>query len=64
MLWKGFYQNLSTKKASASGGFAPDPHQGALPPGPRGSFAPLTIYPGATPVLRQVNSKLLRFTFV
>ena len=33
-LWEGFYHNFSTKKASASGGFAPDPHQGTLPTGP------------------------------
>ena len=58
MLWKGFYHDFSTKKASASGGF-PDPHQGALPPGPPpGELppgpprfpCPLTIYPGAAPV--------------
>ena len=32
VLWKGFYQDFSIKKALASGGFAPDPHQGALDP--------------------------------
>ena len=44
VLWKGFYHYFSTKKASASGGFASltptkglcplDPPPGALPPGP------------------------------
>ena len=29
VLWKGFYHDFNTKKASAS-----DPHKGALPPGP------------------------------
>ena len=33
VLWKGFYHDFSTKRASASGDFAPWPHQGALPPG-------------------------------
>ena len=57
MLWEGFYHNFSTKKVSASGGFAPDLHQGAPPPGPLPGGAapwtpevtspPLTIYPGA-----------------
>ena len=43
VLWKGFYHDFSTKKASASGGKAPDPHQGALPPGPPpGGAAPWT----------------------
>ena len=28
MLWKGFYHDFSTKKASASGGFAPQPWGG------------------------------------
>ena len=46
MLWEGSCHDFSTKKASASGAFAPDPHQGALPPGPRVTLAPLTIYPG------------------
>ena len=59
MLWEGFYHDFSTKKVSASGGFAPWPPQGALPPGPPAGGAapstpeatplPLTIYPGATP---------------
>ena len=53
VLWKGFYHDFSTKKASASGG---NPHQGVLPPGPLGSLAPpLTIYPGATPGSNQKN---------
>ena len=57
--WEGFYQDFSTKNVSASGGFAPWPHQGAPPPGPpQGGDAPwtpevtsppLTIYPGAAP---------------
>ena len=51
VLWKGFYHDFSTKKASASGGFAPlTPTKGLCSLDPRGSFAPLTIYPGATPV--------------
>ena len=50
VLWKGFYHDFSTKQTSASGGFAPDPHQGALPPGPpRFLCPPLTIYPGTAP---------------
>ena len=52
VLWKGFYHNFSSKKASASGGFAPwSPPRGSAPwtptggaaPGPRGSFAPLDL---------------------
>ena len=50
MLWKGFYHDFSTNKASASGASPSDPHQGALPPGPpRIPCPPLTIYPGAAP---------------
>ena len=58
VLWKGFYHNFSTKKASASGDYAPDPtkglcpldpRRGRCPLDPRGSFAPLTIYPDAAP---------------
>ena len=51
MLWEGFYHDFSTKKASASGGFPPDPHQGARPMDRRGNFTPSTIYAGATPEL-------------
>ena len=50
MLWKGFYHNSSTKKASASGGFAPpDPHQGALPPGPPRFLFPPNYLPWRCP---------------
>ena len=41
MLWKGVDYVVSTKKASASLDFVPDPQQGALPPGPPNSFWPL-----------------------
>ena len=37
---EGFYHDFSTKKASASGASPPDPHQGALPPGPPRFFCP------------------------
>ena len=50
VLWKGFYHDFSTKKASASGGFAPwppprsaapwPPHWGCCPLDARGSFIP------------------------
>ena len=46
VLWKGFYHDFSTKKASASGG---EPCRGRCPLDPQGSFAPLTIYLGAAP---------------
>ena len=59
MLWKGFYQDFSTNKASASGDFAPwFPTRGSAPWTPSGGAAPWTpevplpppmIYPGATP---------------
>ena len=39
VLWKGFYHDFSTKKASASGGFALTPTKGLCPMDPRGSFA-------------------------
>ena len=51
MLWEGFYHDFSTKKVSASGGFAPwPPPGGAAPWTPKITSPPLTIYPGATPV--------------
>ena len=40
MLREGFYHDFGTKKASASEGFAPDPHKGLYPLDPRGIFAP------------------------
>ena len=50
MLWKGFYHDFSTKKASASGGFAPSPPpRGSAPWTPEVPSPPLTIYPGAAP---------------
>ena len=61
MLWEGFYHDFSTKKASASGGFAPwppprgsnlwTPPGGAAPWTPEVTSPPLTIYPGAAPVV-------------
>ena len=61
MLWEGFYHDFSTKKVSASGGFAPWPPPRGSAPGPLPGGAapwtpevtspPLTIYPGAAPVL-------------
>ena len=41
MLWKGFYHDFSTKKASASGASPPDPHQGVLPLDPHRGHCPL-----------------------
>ena len=35
MLWKGFYHDFSTKKASASGGFPLTPTKGLCPLHPR-----------------------------
>ena len=49
MLWEGSYNDFSSKKDPASGGFAPDPHKGLFPLDLQGTFAPLTIYPGAAP---------------
>ena len=55
VLWKGFYHDFSTKKASASGDFTKgicflDPRQReALPPDPWGSFAPLNDLPWRHP---------------
>ena len=69
VLWKGFYHDFSTKKASAS----PDPHQGALSLDPRqwrcpldsrGSFAPLPIYPGAALVKVSCTSWPAAFNFL
>ena len=60
MLWEGFYHNFSTKKVSASGGFFPCPHQGALPfrppqggaaLNPRGNFAPSNDLPWRHPCI-------------
>ena len=63
VLWKGFYHDFSTKKASALGGFAPwPPPRGSVPWTPAGGAAPwtpevpsppLTIYPGAAPGFNQ-----------
>ena len=75
MLWEGFYHDFSTKKVSASGGFAPCPHQRAPPPGPPPGGAapwtpvvtspPLTIYPGAAPVYTDNRSLfLLNSTYI
>ena len=60
MLWEGFYHDFSTKKVSASGGFAPltptkglrplDPRQGAEVTSP-----PLTIYPGTAPASNSIK---------
>ena len=59
MLWEGFYHDFSTKKVSASGGFAPwppprgsapwTPARGAAPWTPEVTSPTLTIYPGAAP---------------
>ena len=50
VLWKGFYHDFSTKKASASGGFAPwPPPRGFAPWTPEVPSPSLTIYPGAAP---------------
>ena len=50
MLWEGFYHDFSTKKASASGGFAPwPPPRGSAPWTPEVTSPPLSIYPGAAP---------------
>ena len=52
MLWEGFYHDFSTKKVSASGGFAPwPPPGGAAPWTPEVTSPPLTIHPGAAPAL-------------
>ena len=60
VLWKGFYHDFSTKKVSASGGFAPwppprgsapwTPARGPAPWTPEVTSPPLTIYPAAAPV--------------
>ena len=43
VLWKGFYHDFSTKKASASGGLAPwPPPRGSATWTPAGSAAPWT----------------------
>ena len=50
MLWEGFYYDFSTKKASASGGFAPwTPARGRCPLDPRGNFAPSNDLPWRRP---------------
>ena len=47
MPWEGFYHDFSTKKVSASGGFAPwPPPRGSAPWTPEVTSPPLTIYPG------------------
>ena len=61
MLWEGFYHDFSTKKASASGGFAPwppptgsapwTPARGRCPLDPRGNFAPSNDLPWRRPWL-------------
>ena len=49
VLWKGFYHDFSTKKASASQkGFQPQP-RGSAPWTPEVPSLPLKIYPGADP---------------
>ena len=55
VLWKGFYHDISTKKASASGDLAPWPSpRGSAPWTPKAPLPPLMIYPGAAPA--QQNS--------
>ena len=59
MLWEGFYHDFSTKKVSASGGFAPwppprgsapwTPARGRCPLDPRGNFAPSNDLPWRRP---------------
>ena len=52
MLLEGFYHDFSTKKVSASGGFAPwPPPRGSAPLTPDLTLLPLTIYPGAAPAI-------------
>ena len=61
MLWEGFYHDFSTKKVSASGGFAPwppprgsapwTPTRGRCPLDPRGNFAPSNDLPWRRPCL-------------
>ena len=56
VLWKGFYHDFNTKKASASGA---TPTKGLCPLDPRGSFAPLTIYPSAAPDINHEGINLI-----
>ena len=58
VLWKGFYHDFSTKRAAASGGFAPwppsrgsvsGPQLGALPPGPPRFLCPPNDLPWHRP---------------
>ena len=66
MLWEGFYHDFSTKKVSASGGFAPwppprgstpwTPARGSCPLDPRGNFAPSNDLPWRRPC-REVISR-------
>ena len=59
MLWEGFYHNFSTKKVSASGGFAPwTPARGAAPLTPEVTLPPLPIYPGTAPGLHKSDQRL------
>ena len=64
MLWEGFYHDFSAKKVSASGGFAPwPPPRGSAPWTPEVTSPPLTIYPGAAPVLVQCPFYITRMKF-
>ena len=52
---------LNTERASVSGGFAPDHHQGALPPGPQGIFAPSNNLPWHRPCMKGTRGKGTQF---
>ena len=60
MLWEGFYHDFSTKKVSASGGFAPwPPPRGSAPwTPPEVTSPPLAIYPSAAPAYDQNKPSL------
>ena len=67
VLWKGFYHDFSTKKASASGawpqtkGLCPlDPHRGRCPLDHQGSFAPPNDLPWRRPWLHNLGEVLTR----
>ena len=67
MLWEGFYHDFSTKKVSASGGFAPwppptgsapwTPARGRCPLDPRGNFAPSNDLPWRRPWLHLYRNR-------
>ena len=73
MLWEGFYHDFSTKKVSASGGFAPwppprgsapwTPARGHCPLDPRGNFAPSNDLPWRHPWLHLILQKYGIYSF-